>query len=386
MRPHLTWYMAMTENYQICTQCIMDTTDPDIQFDESGVCHHCTTYEHELSKRLYRGEEAKLKLNEVVVKMKRDGKGHEYDCIIGVSGGVDSTYVAYLVKNLGLRPLAIHFDNGWNSELAVSNIIQTLETLGIELHTYVIDWEEFRSLQLAFLRASVPDGEVPTDHAISALLFHEAARRGIKYVISGMNYATESGQVPSWMYGHMDWRYIKAVNRLFGTRKLKHYPHIGFVQLGWYSLVRRIQVLAILNYCEYDKAKAMEIMRKELGWKYYGGKHYESLYTRFYQGYILPKKFRIDKRVLHLSSLINSGQLTRDEALKELDHNEYLIGGLAEDDKIYVQKKLQLDATEFDKIMQLPTTTFRSYPNSYGFVTRLKKAVNMLRHRGLVAR
>lgn len=376
----------MTEHYQICAKCIMDTTDPDIQFDDNGVCHHCTTYERELPKRLYRGEEAKLKLAEVVAKMKRSGRNREYDCVIGVSGGVDSTYVAYLVKTLALRPLAIHFDNGWNSELAVSNISKTLETLGIELHTYVIDWEEFRSLQLAFLRASVPDGEVPTDHAISALLFHEAARRGIKYVISGMNYATESGQVPSWMYGHMDWRYIKAVNGIFGTRKLKRYPHIGFVRLAWYSLVRRIQVLAILNYCEYDKAKAMKIMQKELGWKYYGGKHYESVYTRFYQGYVLPKKFNIDKRILHLSSLINSGQTTRDAALKELEHNEYLNGGLAEDDKIYVQKKLQLDAAEFNEIMQRPTTTFRSYPNSYGFVVRLKKAVNMLRRRGFVAR
>lgn len=362
----------------------MDTSDPDITFDEQGICSHCHTYRTELPKRVYHGTEAEQRLGALVDAIKNAGRNKAYDCIVGVSGGVDSTYVAYIVKNLGLRPLAIHFDNGWNSELAVSNISKTLDTLGIDLHTYVIDWEEFRSLQIAFLRAATPDGEVPTDHAISALLFNEAAKRGISYIISGMNYATESSAVPAWAYGHMDWRYIRSVNRIFGSAKLKHYPHIGFLKLAYYSLVRRIRVVAILNYLEYNKAEALTLLQDKLGWQYYGGKHYESVYTRFYQGYILPRKYNVDKRIAHLSALINSGQISRADALAEMEHNAYISDGLAEDDKIYVQKKLGFKPTEFEAVLALENRSFRDYPNSYSFVVKLKKLVNTLRKVGLV--
>lgn len=376
----------MHSAYQICTNCIMDTSDPDIVFDDQGVCNHCHTYNAEMPKRVYRGTEAEQRLSALVLAIKKAGRNRPYDCIVGVSGGVDSTYVAYIVKNLGLRPLAIHFDNGWNSELAVSNISKTLDTLDIDLHTYVIDWEEFRSLQIAFLRAATPDGEVPTDHAISALLFHEAAKRGISYIVSGMNYATESSSVPAWAYGHMDWRYIRSVNRIFGTTKLKRYPHIGFVRLAWYSLIRRIRVVAILNYLEYNKAEALTLLQDKLGWQYYGGKHYESVYTRFYQGYILPKKYNVDKRIAHLSALINSGQISRGEALTEMQQNEYIQSGMAEDDKIYVQKKLAMDAEEFEAVLNLENRSFRSYPNSFAFIKTLKFWVNKLRNAGLVAK
>lgn len=362
----------------------MDTSDPDITFDNDGVCSHCHTYSTELPKRVYHGSEAEERLAKLVDTIKTVGRNKAYDCIVGVSGGVDSTYVAYTVKKLGLRPLAIHFDNGWNSELAVSNISKTLDTLDIDLHTYVIDWEEFRSLQIAFLRAATPDGEVPTDHAINALLFNEAAKRGIGYIISGMNYATESGGVPAWAYGHMDWRYIRSVNRIFGTAKLKNYPHIGFLKLAYYSLVRRIKVVAILNYLEYNKAEALTLLQDKLGWQYYGGKHYESVYTRFYQGYILPRKYNVDKRIAHLSALISSGQISRSEALSEMQQNEYIEGGLAEEDKIYVQKKLGFQPPEFEAILTSENKSFRDYPNSYSFVVQLKKLVNALRKVGLV--
>jgi N-acetyl sugar amidotransferase len=364
----------------------MDESDPDIVFDDDGVCNHCLTYDREFSKRVYRGAEGQRRLRAVVDEIKAAGRGKPYDCIIGVSGGVDSTYVAYLTKQLGLRPLAVHFDNGWNSELAVSNIEKTLQTLSIDLHTFVIDWAEFRSLQLAFLKAATPDGEIPTDHAINALLFHEAAKRGIRYIISGMNYATESSSVPAWAYGHMDWRYVRAINRLFGTKRLKQYPHIGLIELAWFSVIRRIKVVAILNYVDYNKAAALKILEKDLGWRYYGGKHYESVYTRFYQGFILPTKYNIDKRIAHLSALINSGQLSREAALEEIAENAYVTNGLAAEDRAYTIKKFGLSADEFDALMARPNRTFRDYPNAYGLVSRIKRLVNFLRKRDLLAR
>lgn len=376
----------MDKKYKICCKCIMDTTDPDITFDEYGICNHCRTYEIELPKRIFSGEVARQKFGTLVADIKSDGRNADYDCIVGVSGGVDSTYVAYLVNEQGLRPLAVHFDNGWNSELAVSNIKKTLDALKIDLYTYVIDWEEFSSLQLAFLKASTPDGEIPTDHAINALLFHEAAKRNIKYIISGMNYATESGSVPAWAYGHMDWRYISGINKIFGHKKLRHYPHLNFFELAWWTFVKQIKVVSILNYVEYNKNEAMKILQEKLDWIYYGGKHYESVYTRFFQGYMLPVKFGIDKRILHFSSLILSGQITRERALIDITNNDYFASGLADADKIYVQKKFKLAPDEFEEVMRAPRRTFRNYPNSYRFVVKLKRVINFLRKLGLVSK
>ncbi|HPH99331.1 MAG TPA: N-acetyl sugar amidotransferase [Chitinophagaceae bacterium] len=238
---------------KICTRCIMDSSDPDISFDEKGICNHCHRYDGLINTRVFHGDVAKAQLEKVTEQIKKRAKGKEYDCLIGVSGGVDSTYVAYLVKQLGLRALAVHFDNGWNSELAVSNIEKTLKKLSIDLYTYVIDWEEFKSLQISFLKASTPDGEVPTDHAINALLFQIAAKHNIKYIISGMNFATESMSVPAWAYGHSDWKYIKGVHKKFSAIKLKQYPHFSLLKLFYFTFIKRIQVLAILNYIEYNK-------------------------------------------------------------------------------------------------------------------------------------
>lgn len=365
----------------ICTRCIMDTSDPDITFDEHGVCNHCHRYDQELPKRVFHGQEGARRLKQLVDKIKEAGKNREYDCIIGVSGGVDSTYVAYLTKQLGLRPLAVHFDNGWNSELAVSNIEKTLDKLGIDLYTYVMDWPVFKNLQLSFLKASTPDGEIPTDHAINALLFQEASKRNIKYIISGMNFATESMSVPAWSYGHSDWKYIKAVHKLFGTSDLKKFPHFTFVDLFKWNILQRIQVVSVLNYIEYNKEEAMDILKNQLGWVYYGGKHYESVYTRFYQGYILPEKFSIDKRRGHLSDLIRSGQINREKALEEINKPGYP-EQLLHQDKEFVLKKLNLTESSFDAIMKLPRKLFTDYPNRYADIQKLKSIVNFLRTKG----
>jgi N-acetyl sugar amidotransferase len=359
----------------------MDTTDPDIIFDEDGVCNHCHRYDEELPKRVFHGKEGEQRLTTLVNAIKQAGSNKEYDCIIGVSGGVDSTYVAYLTKQLGLRPLAIHFDNGWNSELAVSNIEKTLDTLGIDLYTYVIDWPVFKNLQLSFLTASTPDGEIPTDHAINALLFQEASKRGIKYIISGMNFATESMSVPAWSYGHSDWKYIQSVHKKFGSSSLKKYPHFTFLDLFKWTIVQRIQIVSVLNYVDYNKETVMGILQDELGWVYYGGKHYESVYTRFYQGYVLPEKFNIDKRKGHLSDVIRSGQIDRETALERMNEAGYN-DSLLRQDKIFVMKKLGLTEAAFQSLMDAPAKKFSDYPNQYATVQRLKKIVNILRTKG----
>ncbi len=360
----------------------MDTSDPDLVLDDEGVCNHCRRYQEELPKRVFTGEVGKEKLNSLVAKIKQDGKKRDYDCIIGVSGGVDSTYVAYLTKDLGLRPLAVHFDNGWNSELAVANIEKTLAKLEIDLYTYVIDWNEFKDLQKAFLFASTPDGEIPTDHAISALLFQVAAKRNIKYIISGMNFATESMAVKSWAYGHSDWTYISDIQSKFGTVKLRNYPHFSIFNLFYFTFIKRIKVVSVLNYIEYNKVEVMKKIIEDLGWVYYGGKHYESIYTRFFQGYILPKKFNIDKRRGHLSDLINSGQLNRNDALEELKIDSYT-GSLFNQDLVFVKKKLDFTDEEFLQIMNSKPKTFREYKNIEKYIVIIKRVVNFMRQKGI---
>ena len=348
--------------YQICKKCVMDTSDPEISFDDEGICTHCKSYMETEKKELLKGDRAKALLNELVEKIKKDGRRKKYDCIIGVSGGVDSTYTAYLVKKLGLRCLAVHLDNGWNSELAVKNIENTLKKLGIDLFTYVIDWEEFRDIQVAFLKASTPDSEVPTDHAIVALLHLMAAKYDIKYIILGRNVTTEAVAVRSWSQGHGDWKYIRSVHRIYGEKRIRTFPHYGIMSFLYYRLVKKQSVIPILNYVNYVKEEAMGILQNELGWKYYGGKHYESIYTRFFQAYILPKKFGFDKKRAHLSTLICSVQITREKALEELKRNDYP-SELMEADREYVVKKLGMKMSDFDDIMTSPPKTFWDYPS-----------------------
>lgn len=361
----------------------MDTiADPDITFDENGISNYFYEYNNKAKHRLFHDQPDKLE--SILKDIKRTGGDKEYNCIIGVSGGVDSTYIAYLVKQWGLRPLAVHFDNGWNSELAVKNIENTLKKLNIELYTYVIDWEEFKSLQLGFLKSSTPDSEIPTDHAIFSLLFKVANERKIKYIINGNNFATESVLPVTWSYGHIDWKYIRTINRKFGTiRHLKTYPFLTPLKYFYYTFIKQVKILSILNYVKYDKELAMDIIRRELDWRYYGGKHYESVYTRFFQGYILMEKFKIDKRKAHLSTLIFSGQMTREKALEELKKPAYSAELLSED-KAFVLKKLNLTENEFDSIMKVAPKTFKDYPNNYRLLTWLRTILNKLRAKKIV--
>jgi N-acetyl sugar amidotransferase len=356
-----------TPRYRICTRCIMDSSDPEITFDDEGICHHCRRYERTVAAHVRHGDAGRAELAAIARRIAAEGEGRPYDCVIGLSGGIDSTYVAYLTKQLGLRPLAVHVDNGWNSETAVRNIESVVTRLGIDLHTEVLDWEEFRSLQVAVLRASTPDCEIPTDHAIGAVLYRTAIRHGIRHIIHGSNLVTEQMVPRTWSAGHTDWQYIAAVNRQFGDRRLATYPHYTQYDLKLrFPVLKRIRQIFALNFVDYDKSAAIELMQRELGWASYGGKHHESIYTRFYQTYLLPRKFGIDKRRPHLSCLINSGQITRDQALAEMQQPP-----LAEEqtaiDRAFVIKKLGLGESEFTAILAAPPLCFWDYPSDERF-------------------
>jgi N-acetyl sugar amidotransferase len=350
----------------------MDTTDPDISFDRAGVCNHCHSFDVLVARRLVPIEQRPARLAELVETIKREGRGREYDCIIGVSGGLDSTYVAYLTQQLGLRPLAVHFDNGWDSELAVANIEKTVKRLGIDLFTYVVDWPEFRDLQVSFLRASTPDGEVPTDHAIVALLYQQAAKLGLKHVLLGVNVNSEAIMPLKWGYGYSDIRYISDVQRRFGAVPLKTLPRYTLLQLFNYMFLRHIKLVPLLDYVDYRKQSAMREIESALGWVYYGGKHYESVYTRFFQSYVLPRKFNIDKRRAHYSNLVLSGQMDRSEAVRLIDSPTHTVNGLKED-CAYAVKKLGLTEVEFAAIMDSPPRTFFDYDNNYAYVEWVKR-------------
>ncbi|MBP2201440.1 N-acetyl sugar amidotransferase [Methanococcus voltae] len=354
----------MTKEYKMCNRCVMDTSDPDITFDENGYCNHCNKALKVLSEPPVGlpKEEKQRALNEVVERIKNDGKGKQYDCIIGVSGGVDSTYVAYLVKKLGLRPLAVHLDNGWNSELSVQNIENTLKILDIELYTYVLDWDEFKDIQKSFLKAGVPDLEIPTDHAINALLYQIAYKYDIKYILNGSNVETEQIGVHSWSNGHYDWRYIELIQKKFGKQKFRTFPHITPLKLIKWNFIKNIRRVRILDYVEYKKENVLNVLEKELTYKRYSKKHGESTYTYFIQNYILPKRFEFDKRKMHFSSLICSGQMTREEAIYELSKPlmaENEISELIE----YVCDKFEITKEEFGRYMNLPVKTYFDYPS-----------------------
>jgi N-acetyl sugar amidotransferase len=368
----------LPRQYRMCSRCIMDTTDPDIWFDEAGVCSNCYRFDEIYSRRFIPIAERPERLEALLRKVRADGKGKEYDCVIGVSGGIDSTYVAYLTRCWHLRPLAVHFDNGWNSELAVSNIEKALRRLEIDLSTFVVDWPEFRDLQLSFLRASTPDGEIPTDHAIMALLYRSAAKYGLKHILLGTNLASESVMPIKWGYGYADFKYIRNVHRLFGSVRLATYPHFTLPQLFGYLVLHGIQVTPILDYVEYRKDDALRVLEDRLDWVYYGGKHYESIYTRFYQASILPRQFGIDKRRAHYSSLMHSNQLVRSEALRLLEEPVYPAQKLAED-RQYVIKRLGLDSALFETLMTQAPRTFLDYPNHYRLLERVKRVRKILK-------
>lgn len=352
------------EDIKICKRCVMDTTDPVIRFDNEGHCNYCNSY---LQNDFTYSPEKESQLQLVIDEIKQAGKGKKYDCIIGVSGGVDSTYVAYEVKRRGLRPLAVHLDNGWNSELAVSNIQKCLDKLGIDLYTYVIDWKEFKDLQLSFLKASIPGMEVPTDHGIISILNQTAIKNNVKYIINGSNGSSEFIMSPRWSEGEAqrDWLLVKNVHKQFGSAKLKTFPRTTIFDNFKNKLVHKLSTVNILNYVDYSKEKGKKLIEEELGWVYYGGKHYESIYTRFTQAYIQPRKFNIDKRKAHHSNLICAGEMTRDEALEDLQKDPYPNPTMMEDDRQYFMKKLGMSESDFQNMMNAPTKSYLDYKGYY---------------------
>lgn len=356
----------------------MDTTDLEIVFDEEGNCNHCNEYFEKAPSQTYQGKETDEQLARIVDKIKKDGKNSDYDAVVGISGGVDSTYVAYNAKKLGLRVLTVHFDNGWNSEQAVKNIENIVKTLGYDYQTNVVDWEEFKDLQIAFLKASVSNAEIPTDHAFLAAIYKICDQYNIKYTLSGSNFVTEGILPKSWGYNAKDLSHLKGIQRKFGKVPLKTYPTLGLTKELYYTYYKRIGMIRLLNYVPYVKSDAMKVIQKELGWVYYGGKHYESVFTRFFQSYILPTKFNIDKRKAHLSTLICSGQITRDEALAEMEKPVYPPEKI-EEDKEYVIKKLGLTEGEFNEIMKAPIKSYRDYPNSEQLIKMVYKAYYFLK-------
>jgi N-acetyl sugar amidotransferase len=344
--------------YTSCKRCILSQRDDRfIEFSADGICNHCQQFD-EAWKDIPKTElESAALLEPVLDRIKSRGKGAKYDCLIGLSGGVDSSYIALLMKRYGLRPLAVHFDNGWNSELAVDNIQRVVSKLDIDLMTHVIDWDDFRALQVAYLKASVIDIEVLTDHAIYGTLYKVALDNGIKSIISGVNTATEIVLPHSWIYDKLDDANIKDIFKKFGDgRKLRNYPFVDRARRRRINSAD-VDVIRILDLIVYRDAEARSAIASELGWREYGGKHHESIFTKFYQCFILPRKFSVDKRRAHLSNLICSGQLTRQQALDELEKNTYS-GDKAEKDLHFVLKKLQLTQVEFDSIM---TTASRQH-------------------------
>lgn len=349
----------------------MDQTDPDIKFDENGISNHWHDYFKRL-KPIHKDPKIRdTALNNLIDQIKKNGRNKEYDCIVGFSGGIDSTYVCYLTKNLGLRPLLVHFDNGWNSNKAKKNISRILDKLGLNIFLYEVDWNEFKNLQLSFLKASTPDCDIPNDHGMIALLYRMAFKYKVKYILTGINSAQESVLPLKWGYGYFDLKYIKSINKKFSKVKLKTYPKITFLKLFYYSKIKGIRFIPFLDYFEYDKEKAAKVLKDELNFIKYDGKHFESIYTRFIQSFILPKKFNIDKRKAHFSNMICSGQMTKKEALFEMKKDIYPSNILKEDKDIFL-KKLELTENEFDNIMKLPPKLFIDYPNNYYFFESLK--------------
>ncbi len=358
--------MKEEKKYQICVHCVMDTSDPDISFDEKGVCSHCHHYDS-FYKNIYPFnltlEQREAELSKIVEEIKSSKNNKKYDCIIGLSGGVDSSYTAYKAKQLGLNPLAVHLDNGWDSEHAVKNIELLVRKLEIDLYTHVIDWDEFRDLQKAFFRSSIIDIEILTDHAIFAVIYQLAKKHGIRNFISGVNFSSESTMPTAWYSGSkLDAGLIKSINKKYGTKKkLRTFPTVSFITfLRDFPGLRRFD---FLNYIDYDYQKAKKLLINELGWIDYGLKHYESVFTRFYQGYILPEKFGIDKRKAHLSSLIYSGQMTREEALTKLEQEKYE-PELLRQDREFLMKKLDFSEEEFTKYLKEPSKPYTDF-NSY---------------------
>ena len=360
----------MDNNKKICVQCVMDTTDSEIFFDDRGICKYCLEAKPLIEKLTYTQGQIDQGLSRLAREVKKRKKG-KYDCLIGLSGGVDSSYLAYLAHKMGLVPLVVHFDNGWNSKVSIENIKSIVNKCKFDFETYIINWPEFRDLQRSFLKAGVLDIEMLTDHAIYASMVSLARKYKIKSILSGSNYRTEHGLPKTWSWPKQDWKNIKAIHSLFGERKLKTFPRMGITR---YALIRAlglgVRFYKPLDLVNYSKKEALKTLKEEFNWHYYGGKHYESIFTKFYQAYILPKKFNIDKRKAHFSALIRNHEISREEAQQEMAKPLYEENDLR-NEYDYVIKKLGFSKDEFDNIIASPPVHHRHYKSDIGYANFL---------------
>lgn len=348
---------------RVCSRCVMDETDANIVFDDQGVCNHCHRFDSVQSHQLFSGVDGENRLQALVDRIKKEGAGKEYDCIIGLSGGVDSSYLAVKVKDFGLRPLVVHVDAGWNSELAVSNIEKIIKYCGYDLHTHVMNWEEMRDLQLSYMKAAVANQDVPQDHAFFSNMYHFAVKNDIKYILSGGNLATEAVFPDSWHGSAMDAINLKAIHSKFGSKPLRDYKTISFFEYYvWYPFVKNMRTIRPLNYMSYDKSAAEKYLQETVGYRSYARKHGESIFTKLFQNYYLPTRFGYDKRKLHYSSMILSKQMTRQEALLKLDEPLYDLNELDADIE-YFCKKMRISRPQFNEMMEAPIHDFTDFDN-----------------------
>lgn len=365
-------------NFIRCTKCVMDTTDPEIVFDSQGVCNHCLDFESNSKSSWFPNDQGIQLWSGFIEKIQKAGAGQEYDCILGLSGGVDSSYLALKIKEWNLKPLVVHVDAGWNSELAVANIEAIIKFCGYDLHTHVVNWEAMRDLHLSYLRAGVSNQDVPQDHIFFASLYHFAINNNIKYILSGGNLATEGIFPDAWHGSAMDSINLKAIHNKYGERELDGYKTISFFECYiYYPLIKNMRTLRPLNYLPYNKDAALKELQDTVGYKPYPRKHGESVFTKLFQNYYLPTKFGFDKRLPHLSSLIVSGQLSRERALIKLQEPLYDLAEL-EVDIAYFCKKLRISRSEFDKLMQVPIhhySEFRNWDGRYKFLKRVQSVV-----------
>jgi len=361
----------MPEN-KICTRCVMDTTYPGITFDEQGHCSLCNAYLEKKDIIGYRAGESEKELQKLVEKIKADNRDKEYDVILGLSGGVDSAYMAYLAHQLGLRVMAVHVDTGWNMEVAERNIQRVCEKFGLKLHKLTIDWPTMRELQRAYMLSGVANLDVPQDHVFMAAVMKFARESGINYVLNGNNLATEGASAPySGQHSYMDFWHMKSIYRRHGRgMSLKKYPHLSFFEARWkFPGVVKVD---ILNHVPYSKKLAMEVLEREFGWEYYGGKHLESRLTRYLQSVYQPRKCGYDKRLYHLSCLVMNGEMTREEALEELSRPAYPIEQQQEDERIILQK-LEIESEEWQRILHAPVTPNENYFSQEKLIRFAKK-------------
>jgi N-acetyl sugar amidotransferase len=349
--------------YQICTNCVMDTTDTAITFDEKGVCDHCNNFYNKTLPAWDTGEKGWSALQKIVEKIKKEGEGKDFDCIIGMSGGIDSSYLVYIAKEkLGLRPLVFHVDAGWNSQIAVNNIERIVDKLGLDLYTHVINWEEMKDLQLAYFKSGVPHIDTPQDHAFFATMYNFASKYNVKYILTGANYSTECIRNPvEWMYYQSDVIQLKDIHKKFGKRPLKEYP---LTSILWHKIylpyIKGVKVVRPLNYVPYIKKESMKLLEDQLGWQPYPQKHFESRFTKFYESYWLPEKFGYDVRKVQYASLIVTGQMTREEALEKLKEPTY-DKEIIKQDFEFIANKLGISIDELKGYFDAPNKTYKDY-------------------------